>query len=169
MSWQQVPSLADTEKPNCLAEGEKLQWFLDAERLHELRNACPHISLEPSPSEAADRQSAAAIGADSGSADFNKDMLAKHIQAIRRRAAAIEKSVYFMEKRQDSAASLPSETGRHAKQFSHEYMEAMANDWPEKAAAVREDFKRWKTDLLYTRYSHVGCFGAMYAAWYYRL
>jgi hypothetical protein len=131
--------------------------------------ACPRISQEASPSEAADLQSAASVGADIGSADFNKEMLARHVQAIRRRVAAMEKSIYFMEKRQDKAASLPSETGRHASQFRHEFLEAMANDCQEQAASVKAHFQLWKTDLLYSRYSHVGCFGALYAAWYYRL
>ena len=170
-SWLRVPSLADVSdgKPDCPTAAEKQQLLADADQLHDLRQKCPHISLEPSPSEAGDIQSAMSMGADSGGADIDKIMLARHVGAIRRRAASIEKAVYFVEKRQDSAASLPSETGRHASQFSHEYMQAMAKGWPEKAASVKEGFKQWKTDLLYTRYSQVGCFGALYAALYYRL
>jgi hypothetical protein len=152
-----------------MAEPGQLQWYQEADHLHDLMQACPRISLEASPSEAADRQSAEALGADSGSAGNEKGMVASHVQAIRRRAAAMEKSIYFMEKRQDSAASLPSETARHASQLRHDYMKAMKNDCPEKAARVKEDWKLWKTNLLYSRYSHVGCFGALYAAWYYRL
>ena len=169
--WQKVPSLADVSEgqPDCPTAAEKMQLFAHADQVHDLRQKCPHISLEPSPSEAGDIQSAMILGADSGSADIDKNMLASHVRFIRRRAASIEKAVYVMEKRQDSAASLPSETGRHASQFSHEHMEAMAKGWPEKAASVKEGFKQWKTDLLYTRYSQVGCFGALYAAWYYRL
>ena len=103
----------------------------DADQLHDLRQNCPHISLEPSPSEAGDIQSAMSMGADSGGADIDKIMLARHVGAIRHRAASIEKAVYFMEKRQDSAASLPSESGRHASQFSDEHREAKEKGWPE--------------------------------------
>jgi hypothetical protein len=171
-SWQNVNSMQDAseDQPDCQATIEKVQMlFAQADKQHEYRQKCPYISLQPSPSEAGDLQEAMTMGAGSGSAEFDKYMLAKHIQAIRRRAASIEKAIYFMEKRQDSAASLPSETGRHASQFSHEYSQAMAKSLPEKAASVKRNFKQWKTDLLYTRYSQVGCFGAMFAALYYRL
>ena len=114
-SWQNVICQEDASEgqPDCPNVAEKMKLFADADQLEELRSKCPHISLQPSPSEAGELHEAMTLGADSGSTDIDKYMLARHVQAIRRRAAAVEKAVYFMEKRQDAAASLPSETARH--------------------------------------------------------
>ena len=111
-SWPSLAHLSEGKPDSPSAEG-KPDSPTAADELYELRQKCPSVSLQPSPSEAGDIHEAMALGADSGSTDIDKYMLARHVQAIRRRAAAVEKSVYFMEKRQDAAASLPSETARH--------------------------------------------------------
>ena len=114
-SWQNVICQKDASEgqPDCPNVAEKIKLLAATDQLEELRQNCRSVSLQPSPSEAGDIHEAMALGADSGSAGTDKHMLARHVQAIRRRAAAVEKAVYFMEKRQDSAASLPSETARH--------------------------------------------------------
>ena len=78
------------------------------------------------------------------------------------KARQIEKCVYFMEKRQDSAASLPSDTGRHLSQASEAAEAArQQND----GRAVSEAEAAWqlrRTDALHVA-SQGGCWGWLFA------
>ena len=129
-----------------------------------------HINVEPSLSEAAELASMEALGPDSGSAaNVDQTMICSNMKAIRRRIAGMEKSFFFMQGRQNAAESLPSETAKYGKQYRDDYRLAKYMGKHDRAAAVKMKFTQWKTDLLYSRYSHAGCFGALYAAWFYRL
>ena len=92
-SWQNVTCQEDASEgqPDCPNVAEKMKLFADADQLEQLRSKCPHISLQPSPSEAGELHEANALGADSGSTDIDNLMLARHVQAIRRSVAAIDK------------------------------------------------------------------------------
>jgi hypothetical protein len=153
-----------------IIQGAKQELLFQPEQMHSAWQQSGHINFEPSPSEAGDLASMAALGPDSGSAvNVAQGMVDKHVQAIRRRLAAMEKSFFFMQGRQNAAESLPSETAKYGQQYRDQYRQAKYSGMHDRAAAVKMEFTQWKTDLLYSRYSHAGCFGALYAALYYRL
>ena len=86
----------------------------------------------------------------------------KHMQAVRRRVAAIEKAVHFMEGRQDQACSFPSEIDRHVSQFKDQLAEA---DSFAATKVVRQEYAKFRRDTLHVHFKS-GCLAGLWAVWY---
>ena len=83
------------------------------------------------------------------------------MKAIRRRVAAIEKAVHFMEGRQDAHAATVSDYSRHSAAASHDAQACSSQIDKQK---VQDGWDVYRTDVL-SQIFHQFCFAGFWAAW----
>ena len=107
---------------------------------------------DPSPSELADFQAAKFA---------DQDQAIDHMRAVRRRVAAIEKAVHFMEGRQDAHAATVSDYSRHWAAASEEAQACSSQIDKQK---VQDGWDVYRTDVL-SQIFRQSCFAGFWAAW----
>ena len=108
--------------------------------------------LDLSPSELADKQAAKFA---------DQEQAIDHMRAVRRRVAAIEKAVHFMEGRQDAHAATVSDYSRRWAAASEEAQACSSQIDKQK---VQDGWDVYRTDVL-SQICRQSCFAGFWAAW----
>ena len=117
------------------------------------RQTVPHCSLQKSPSEQLDELEKDLV------LQPEQDSLSQkqHLKAIRRRMAAVEKALHFMERRQDIQISAPSEIHRHVCQHRWEVQAAKTAEARASAASEYQQYRQDALGMLFRQSCLAGC------------